>query len=145
MNKEIAPRMGVSVRTVERHLTDLMRKSGTGGRTELLRWAIQEGLVEVAPMPSGFEVRKRKSANVTAAPAPPAGGEEALAEAQKLERRKLNAEAAKRLSLRKKFLLESLQEQIKGLQEENQKVSQTRRAPHEPSQHEPRPHEPSRH
>ncbi|GMI28880.1 hypothetical protein TeGR_g6818 [Tetraparma gracilis] len=47
MNKEIAPRMGVSVRTVERHVTDLMRKSGTGGRTELLRWAIQEGLVEV--------------------------------------------------------------------------------------------------
>jgi len=47
-----------------------------------------------------------------------AGGTEELTEAQKLERRERNREHAKRSRLRKKFLLESLQEQIHALQEQ---------------------------
>ena len=42
----------------------------------------------------------------------------ALTESQKIERRERNREHAKRSRLRKKFLLESLQEQIEGLQSE---------------------------
>lgn len=41
-----------------------------------------------------------------------------LTESQKIERRERNREHAKRSRLRKKFLLESLQEQIEGLQDE---------------------------
>jgi PAS domain S-box-containing protein len=48
--------------------------------------------------------------------------EEELTESQKLERRERNREHAKRSRLRKKFLLESLQEQINGLQEENERL-----------------------
>lgn len=47
-----------------------------------------------------------------------AGPTEELTEAQKLERRERNREHAKRSRLRKKFLLESLQEQIHALQEQ---------------------------
>ena len=47
-----------------------------------------------------------------------ASGEGELTEAQKLERRERNREHAKRSRLRKKFLLESLQEQIHGLEEQ---------------------------
>lgn len=46
------------------------------------------------------------------------GGTKALTEQQKLERRERNREHAKRSRLRKKFLLESLQEQIHGLEEQ---------------------------
>jgi PAS domain S-box-containing protein len=45
------------------------------------------------------------------------GGKD-LTEAQRIERRERNREHAKRSRLRKKFLLESLQEQIYGLQDE---------------------------
>jgi PAS domain S-box-containing protein len=45
-------------------------------------------------------------------------GKEQLTDAQKVERRERNREHAKRSRLRKKFLLESLQEQIYGLQGE---------------------------
>ena len=47
---------------------------------------------------------------------------------QKLERRERNREHAKRSRLRKKFLLESLQEQIHGLQEQLDKFKKTIRA-----------------
>jgi PAS domain S-box-containing protein len=45
-----------------------------------------------------------------------------LTESQKIERRERNREHAKRSRLRKKFLLESLQEQIEGLQGEIQSL-----------------------
>lgn len=47
---------------------------------------------------------------------------------QKLERRERNREHAKRSRLRKKFLLESLQEQIHGLQEQLEKFKKSVRA-----------------
>lgn len=47
-----------------------------------------------------------------------AGKEKELTEQQKIERRQRNREHAKRSRLRKKFLLESLQEQIHGLEEQ---------------------------
>lgn len=46
-----------------------------------------------------------------------------LTEQQKLERRERNREHAKRSRLRKKFLLESLQEQIHGLQSDIEKLT----------------------
>jgi len=46
------------------------------------------------------------------------GPSKALTDAQKIERRERNRKHAKRSRLRKKFLLESLQEQISGLQSE---------------------------
>lgn len=62
------------------------------------------------------------------------GGEDDknLTEKQKLERRERNREHAKRSRLRKKFLLESLQEQIHGLQEQMDKLKEAlrREAPH---------------
>ncbi|GMI46276.1 hypothetical protein TrCOL_g324 [Triparma columacea] len=51
-----------------------------------------------------------------------AGGDKPLTDAQKVERRERNREHAKRSRLRKKFLLESLQEQINGLQSENENL-----------------------
>ena len=53
----------------------------------------------------------------------PGGGQ--LTAKQKLERRERNREHAKRSRLRKKFLLESLQEQIHGLQEQLDKFKKT--------------------
>ena len=47
---------------------------------------------------------------------------------QKIERRERNREHAKRSRLRKKFLLESLQEQIAGLQEQMDRLKQAMRA-----------------
>jgi len=60
------------------------------------------------------------------------GKGEPLTDKQKLERRERNREHAKRSRLRKKFLLESLQEQIHGLQEqlENLKEALKRELPH---------------
>lgn len=49
-------------------------------------------------------------------------GNSELTDKQKLERRERNREHAKRSRLRKKFLLESLQEQIHGLQEQMEKM-----------------------
>ncbi|GMH95211.1 hypothetical protein TL16_g13103 [Triparma laevis f. inornata] len=47
MNKEIARDMEISVRSVERHVTNLLEKSGKGSRTELLRWGVEVGLVKI--------------------------------------------------------------------------------------------------
>jgi PAS domain S-box-containing protein len=46
------------------------------------------------------------------------GGEAALTEEEKLERRERNREHAKRSRMRKKFLLDSLQDQIHGLEDQ---------------------------
>jgi PAS domain S-box-containing protein len=53
---------------------------------------------------------------------------EGLTDKQKIERRERNREHAKRSRLRKKFLLESLQEQIHGLQEQLEKFKDTLRS-----------------
>ena len=65
---------------------------------------------------------KKRSADDMAGPLP-TGGQ--LTAKQKLERRERNREHAKRSRLRKKFLLESLQEQIHGLQEQLDKFKKT--------------------
>lgn len=43
-NREIAQRLAISVKTVETHRTQLMRKLGTHSIAELTKWAIREGL-----------------------------------------------------------------------------------------------------
>mmetsp|Transcript_7146 Transcript_7146/g.14447 ORF Transcript_7146/g.14447 Transcript_7146/m.14447 type:complete len:351 (-) Transcript_7146:101-1153(-) len=74
------------------------------------------------------DLRKRKSnpstyASETGSSKRGSGvGDKPLTDAQKVERRERNREHAKRSRLRKKFLLESLQEQINGLQSENESL-----------------------
>jgi DNA-binding NarL/FixJ family response regulator len=45
-NKQIADRLGISVRTVETHRENLMRKLGVQGAAAITRWAITQGLVD---------------------------------------------------------------------------------------------------
>ncbi|HET9590280.1 MAG TPA: LuxR C-terminal-related transcriptional regulator [Anaerolineales bacterium] len=44
-NKEIAKRLAVSVRTVERHRSSIMNKLGLQNRAELVAYAVQQGLL----------------------------------------------------------------------------------------------------
>jgi DNA-binding NarL/FixJ family response regulator len=45
MNKEIASRLDTSVRNVEKYVSRLFSKTGTNSRTELVRFALENGLV----------------------------------------------------------------------------------------------------
>jgi DNA-binding NarL/FixJ family response regulator len=45
MNKEIARRQGTTIRNVEKYVSRLFSKTGAGSRTELVRYALQHGLV----------------------------------------------------------------------------------------------------
>lgn len=47
MNKEIASRLGTTIRNVEKYVSRLFSKTGTGSRTELVRYALQHGLVHL--------------------------------------------------------------------------------------------------
>lgn len=44
-NNEIADRLEISVRTAEMHRANLMRKLGLQRRSELVRWALDRGLL----------------------------------------------------------------------------------------------------
>lgn len=44
-NKEISQELGVSQRTVESHVSNMLNKTGLHNRTELSRWAIQNEIV----------------------------------------------------------------------------------------------------
>ena len=46
MNKEIAKRLGTTIRNVEKYVSRLFSKTGTGSRTELVRYALQHGLID---------------------------------------------------------------------------------------------------
>lgn len=46
MNKEIARRLETSVRNVEKYVSRLFSKTGTNSRTELVRFALENGLTE---------------------------------------------------------------------------------------------------
>ena len=47
MNKEIARKLETSIRNVEKYVTRLLNKTGTNSRTELVRYAIAYGLVQL--------------------------------------------------------------------------------------------------
>jgi len=47
MNKEIARRLGTTIRNVEKYVSRLFGKTGTSSRTELVRYALQHGLVDL--------------------------------------------------------------------------------------------------
>jgi DNA-binding NarL/FixJ family response regulator len=46
MSKEIAAKLGLSVRTVEKHRANIMEKVGVREVASLTRWCIQAGLVD---------------------------------------------------------------------------------------------------
>lgn len=46
MNKEIARRLDTSVRNVEKYVSRLFGKTGTNSRTELVRFALEHGLIK---------------------------------------------------------------------------------------------------
>lgn len=46
-NKEIADLLGISVRTVQAHRTNLMDKLGAHDRTELVKYAISRGMIDL--------------------------------------------------------------------------------------------------
>ncbi len=50
-NQEIADRLFISVKTVLRHRADIMEKLGFRNRTELIKYAIAKGLIQLPAMP----------------------------------------------------------------------------------------------
>jgi DNA-binding NarL/FixJ family response regulator len=48
MNKEIARRLDTSVRNVEKYVSRLFSKTGTNSRTELVRFALEHGLIKTS-------------------------------------------------------------------------------------------------
>ncbi len=46
-NQEVADRLVISVKTVERHRANILAKLGLHSRTELVKYAIRKGLIEV--------------------------------------------------------------------------------------------------
>ncbi len=48
--REVAEDLGLSIKTVEAHKLNVMRKLGIHNRTELVRYAVQQGVVELAPV-----------------------------------------------------------------------------------------------
>jgi DNA-binding NarL/FixJ family response regulator len=49
---EVGARLYISTRTVETHRANISRKLGVRNQTELLRFAIERGLIEVEPQPT---------------------------------------------------------------------------------------------
>jgi len=44
-NQEIAEKLEISKRTVDNHISNILTKTGTGNRVELVRWALKWGKV----------------------------------------------------------------------------------------------------
>lgn len=46
-SKQVAEQLGLSVRTVDRHIENMMQRLKIHSRIELVKYAIREGLVEM--------------------------------------------------------------------------------------------------
>ena len=49
-NKQVAKALGISVRTVTVHVSNLLRKTGSASRTEVALWAVRQRLSVAAPV-----------------------------------------------------------------------------------------------
>jgi DNA-binding NarL/FixJ family response regulator len=47
LNRDIADRLSISVKTVERHRENIMSKLNLHSRTELVKYAIRKGLIDL--------------------------------------------------------------------------------------------------
>jgi non-specific serine/threonine protein kinase len=47
-NREIAGELVLSTRTVEKHVANILSKLGLASRTQIVRWAIEHGLMQVS-------------------------------------------------------------------------------------------------
>ena len=47
-NYEVADQLGISVKTAEGHMTQIMKKLGMTSRAQLASWAVREGLLQQA-------------------------------------------------------------------------------------------------
>ncbi len=47
-NQEVADKLVISVKTVERHRANILAKLGLHSRTELVKYAIRKGLIQVS-------------------------------------------------------------------------------------------------
>lgn len=55
-NQDIADKLFISIKTVLRHRTNLMEKLGFHNRTELIKYAISKGLIEVPHKPENIQI-----------------------------------------------------------------------------------------
>lgn len=55
-NQQIADKLYISVKTVLRHRTSMMEKLGFHNRTELIKYAISKGLIEVPQRPDNLDL-----------------------------------------------------------------------------------------
>jgi DNA-binding NarL/FixJ family response regulator len=44
-NHDVAEKLGISKRTVDNHISNILTKTGTENRVELVRWALQWGKI----------------------------------------------------------------------------------------------------
>ena len=51
-SQKVAEKLGLSARTVDRHIENMLRRLKMHSRVELVRYAIREGLIDVEDQPS---------------------------------------------------------------------------------------------
>jgi DNA-binding NarL/FixJ family response regulator len=50
-NRDIAEQLGIAVGTVERHVANILKKLGFRSRSQVAKWAIEQGLASVPADP----------------------------------------------------------------------------------------------
>ena len=64
-NKEIATRLVLSVKTIESHKANAMRKLGLRRRVDVVKYGLQQGWLTLDTMPPDEEQREHSNADVS--------------------------------------------------------------------------------